>query len=89
MNACKRIRLTHKYCPHCEKECNIKTYKDHKRLFFNHDSKSWYCEGTSSTRATDGDGDSSSLESVGSHDESERESSPPLFADTIAADIHG
>ena len=35
-------RLTHKYCPHCQKDCNVKTYKEHRRLFFNPAKKSWY-----------------------------------------------
>lgn len=42
MNRAKRVRFTYKFCPHCEKECNIKTYKEHKRLFFNPDLKTWY-----------------------------------------------
>ena len=38
----KRQRIsTHKICPHCNKELNIKTYKDHKQLYFNADTKVW------------------------------------------------
>lgn len=38
----KRMRLTHKFCPHCKRECNIKTYKDHKRLYFSQEENTWY-----------------------------------------------
>lgn len=37
----KRIKLTHKYCPHCRRQCNIKTYRSHKRLYFSRETKSW------------------------------------------------
>jgi len=37
----KRLKLLYKFCPHCQKQCNIKTYKDHKRLYFNVETKSW------------------------------------------------
>ena len=61
----KRIRLTHRYCPHCQKECNIKTYKEHKRLFFNPDTITWYVASTFEPGAaeSDSEGLSSSLAS--------------------------
>ena len=53
----KRVRLivTHKYCPHCQKDCNVKTYKEHRRLFFNLDKKSWYVASTSEQTAIESD----------------------------------
>ena len=87
MNPSKRKRLTHKYCPHCGKDCNIKTYRDHKRLFFNRDSKSWYCE--SFNAAQEATEDSSSLGSEGTHSQSDRELSPPLFEENVSEDIYG
>ena len=55
MIAAKRLRLTHRYCPHCQKECNVKTYKEHKRLFFNSDTMSWYVASTSEQTAAEKD----------------------------------
>ena len=34
--------LSHKFCPHCKKSCNIKTYREHKRLYFSQDLNHWY-----------------------------------------------
>ncbi len=31
----------YKYCPHCQKQCNIKTFREHKRLYFNFETNSW------------------------------------------------
>ena len=61
----KKTRLSHKYCPHCKKDCNIKTYKDHKRLYFDSDTKSWYVSSASDGAAVESDieGLSSSLSS--------------------------
>ena len=42
MLATKRPRLSHRHCPHCNKVLNVKTFKDHKRLFFDRDTKSWH-----------------------------------------------
>ena len=43
--------MTHKYCPYCQKDCNVKTYKEHRRLFYNPDKKSWYVASTSEQTA--------------------------------------
>ena len=61
----KRIRMTHRYCPHCQKDCNIKTYKEHKRLYFYSDTRSWYVASTFEQGAaeSDSEGLSSSLAS--------------------------
>ena len=83
MIAAKQRKLTHKYCPHCKKDCNIKTYKDHKRLFFNSDTKSWYCEGAVASEESDGECDLQA--SISSDEEPERELSPPLlFSEDVA-----
>ena len=37
----KRLKLMYKYCPHCQRQCHIKAYKDHKRLYFNSDTNTW------------------------------------------------
>ena len=34
-------KVTHKVCPHCKKELNLKTYKDHKRLYYDISSNTW------------------------------------------------
>ena len=36
-----RKRVHYKVCHHCEKELNIKRFKEHKRLFFNKDTNEW------------------------------------------------
>ena len=43
----KRMKRTHKICPHCNKEINIKTFKDHKRLYYNEVSKTWIVQSVS------------------------------------------
>ena len=79
MNVAKRRKLTHKYCPHCKKECNIKTYKDHKRLFFNPESKAWYQESTNESATHESDEDCNSIAELSSDEELERQPSPPLM----------
>ena len=37
----KRLKLMYKYCPNCQRQCHIKAYKDHKRLYFNSDTNTW------------------------------------------------
>ena len=51
----KKTRLSRKYCPHCKKDCNIKTYKDHKRLYFDSDTKFWYVSSASDGAAVESD----------------------------------
>lgn len=79
MNVAKRRKLTHKYCPHCKKECNIKTYKDHKRLFFNPESKAWYQESANESATHESDEDCNSIAELSSDEELERQPSPPLM----------
>lgn len=33
--------ITHRICPHCDKQLNLKTYHAHRRLYFDSQSKSW------------------------------------------------
>ena len=40
----KRLRLMYKFCPHCSKQCKIKRYNTHKRLYFNAETKVWIVE---------------------------------------------
>ena len=48
-----RSRLTHKRCPHCGKNLNLKTFKEHRRLYYDSNKRSWNkCEGTSSQTAS-------------------------------------
>lgn len=64
----KRSKLSHKFCPHCKKECNIKTYRDHKRLHYSQVENTWY----GSTAVEDS---SDSLDSFSDgHDEDDQES---------------
>lgn len=58
----KKPKLTHKLCPHCNKQLNIKTYKEHKRLHFHESSRSWYkstptleCDGSDSSEISSPD----------------------------------
>lgn len=37
----KRSRDEYMHCPHCEKEMNIKRFKEHERLYFNNESQVW------------------------------------------------
>ena len=48
-------KVDDRYCPHCQKECNIKTYKEHKRLFFSPDTMSWYIPSTFEQTAAEND----------------------------------
>ena len=45
--------LSHKWCPHCGKELNIKTYKEHKRLYYNESTKEWLGNDSESEASTD------------------------------------
>ena len=35
------LSLKYKVCPHCSRSLNIKTFKEHKRLFFSEKSGTW------------------------------------------------
>lgn len=34
----------YKYCQHCEKELNVKRFKEHERLYYNKDTNEWLKE---------------------------------------------
>ena len=36
--------LKYKVCPHCNRCLNVKTFKEHKRLFFSEESSTWIVE---------------------------------------------
>ena len=43
---------SNKQCPHCGKNLNLKTFKEHRRLHYDSNRKSWNkCEGTDSSQA--------------------------------------
>ena len=44
MESQPRKRKRYNVCPHCNKELNIKRYKEHKRLYFNEVTKQWMVE---------------------------------------------
>ena len=57
---------TYKYCPHCNKQLNLKTYKEHKRLHFDESSRMWYTvesDDSSEISSPEDDRSSSSSES--------------------------
>ena len=64
--------LTHRVCPHCNREINIKTYRDHRRLYFNEMSKSWLVAPASCSTMSD-DQVSSSGSSIFSESDSSHE----------------
>ena len=75
----KKARLTHKHCPHCQKDCNVKTYKEHRRLFFNQAKKSWYVPlSTSEQTAAESDVDSS----LASEEDSSSDGGSSMFEET-------
>ena len=59
MNASKKLKLAsmYKVCPHCDKNLNMKTYKEHKRLYFDDQLKVWHC----SPESDSGDSDSTDI----------------------------
>lgn len=40
--AAKRPRLDQRYCPHCYETVSYKTYRAHKRLYYNIETNSWF-----------------------------------------------
>ena len=50
--------LKYKVCPHCSRSLNVKTFKEHKRLFFSEESSTWIVE----THDTDTDSSDISIE---------------------------
>ena len=87
----KRLRLTHRYCPHCQKECNIKTYKDHKKLFYNPDTVSWYVASTFKDRVTESDSESfnSSLPSDDEENHDKHDSSSESEVENFSSCLDG
>ena len=49
------LSLKYKVCPHCSRSLNIKTFKEHKRLFYSEQSSTWIISND------DSDGDSSDI----------------------------
>ena len=47
MQPVKKRKLAYKFCPHCGNELNIRSYKDHKRLYFDEETNSWFQESKS------------------------------------------
>lgn len=50
------LSLKYKVCPHCSRSLNIKTFKEHKRLFYSEQSSTWTI-----SNYDDSDGDSSDI----------------------------
>ena len=61
-------RKCYSICPHCKKELNIKRYKEHKRLYFNKDTKQWIVD-DSGAKSSSVPEDSSSSDCFSSLDE--------------------
>lgn len=40
----RSLHLKYKVCPHCSRSLNVKTFKEHKRLFFSEESSTWIVE---------------------------------------------
>lgn len=59
-------RVERRYCPHCNKNPSLKTFKAHKRLYFNVQQDTWV-----HLAEIEGSAD------VGIHSSKERSSSPP------------
>ena len=51
------LSLKYRLCPHCSRSLNIKTFKEHKRLFYCEQSGSWML----SNKAYDSGSDSSDI----------------------------
>lgn len=58
MDSQLRLRNRYHLCPHCNKNLNIKRFKEHKRLYFNESSKQWIFEGRSKESGEDSNSDS-------------------------------
>ena len=44
LHGVKRRKITTRHCPHCHQTLAYKTFKAHKRRYFNRDTSEWYCE---------------------------------------------
>lgn len=49
MESRRVVRVERRFCPHCEQSISIKTYRVHKRRFFDGTTKQWIKESSSST----------------------------------------
>lgn len=86
----KRPRLNQRNCPHCHELLSYKTYRAHKRLYFDFDSGEWYTSGTileqegardtrdSSASLSEPDDSSFTAENVGDIQETPPHSEPAL-----------
>ena len=41
MSSVKRLRLDQRYCPHCSQTVSYKTYRAHKRLYYDENAGVW------------------------------------------------
>ena len=39
---CKRLRTDHRFCPHCNELLSYKTFRAHKRLYYDEHKDEWY-----------------------------------------------
>lgn len=62
-------KFTHRVCPHCDREINIKTYREHRRLYFNETSRSWFVATGNTTKADDHQESSSNSSALSSAEE--------------------
>lgn len=53
----------YKYCQHCDKELNVKRFKEHERLYFNKDANTWMKE-TDASDASDQESDFSCFDGI-------------------------
>lgn len=42
LHVTKRVRTDQRYCPHCSRVLCYKTFKSHKRLYYNSETNDWY-----------------------------------------------
>ena len=54
MESQPRKRRRYNVCPHCDRELNIKRYKEHKQLYFNKATKQWMVEDQPKSLGDDG-----------------------------------
>ena len=87
-----RFRTDRRHCPHCNKWLSLKTYKNHKRKFYDLKSDYWYKQGTELDVALSPEYDTDSAPSITevTDDEELSISSPPavdvLFYNSIEID---
>lgn len=73
------LSLKYKVCPHCSRSLNIKTFKEHKRLFYSEQSSTWII-------SEENDGDSSDISIEPGDSESVCETGGLWFSD-VSSDM--